>query len=109
MTLWYLGKAGGMEGLSHEAVWSKRFPSTATVRAKGREADICHVVREQQGALCKWSWVPVYRGGERRGDRRKGAIRDRGSGSEDRWWRTFSATLGPLAQSLSQEGATGEL
>lgn len=76
-------------------------------RAKGREADICRVVREQQGALCKWSWVPVCRGGERRGDRRKGAIRDRGSGSEGQVVENFLGYL--RAWSLSQEGATGEL
>lgn len=73
-------------------MWSKRFPGTATARAKGREADI----REQQRALCKWSWVPVCRGGERRGDRRKGAIRDRGSGSEGQVVENFLGYLRAL-------------
>lgn len=77
---------------------------------KGREADICRVVKEQQGALCKWSGVPVCRGGEARGDRRKGAIRDHGSDGEGQVVGNILGYLGTLAWPLSQAGTTtGEL
>lgn len=108
MTLGYLGKAGGKEGLSHEAVQSKRFSGTATARAKaGRQTSATWSRSSKEpcacGAGCLCAGV-----GLGRGDRKKGAMRDHGRGGERQVVGNFLGYCRALAWLLSQTGATGE-